>query len=52
MLMSELSLKKPLGLMLAIVCAVVALSAAAGAPLALFADKPLYFLMGFEVHVE
>jgi hypothetical protein len=47
--MTELSLKKPLGLALAIVCAAVALSAAAGAPLSLFADKPLYFLMGFEV---
>jgi hypothetical protein len=47
--MSELSLKKPLGLCLAVVCAAVALSAVAGAPLALLVDKPLYFVFGFEL---
>ncbi|HMN40675.1 MAG TPA: hypothetical protein PKE29_07490 [Phycisphaerales bacterium] len=47
--MPDLSPKKPIGLVLAIVCGAVALSALAGAPLALFAAKPLYFLMGFEV---
>lgn len=47
--MNELSLKKPVGLGLAIVCAAVALSALAGAPLALMAEKPLYFLLGFEI---
>ena len=49
--MSELSLKRPLGLALGAVCALVGVSALAGAPLSLFAVKPLWYLLGFEIVV-
>lgn len=47
--MSELSLKKPIGLVVGVVCAAVALSAMVAAPMSFTTPKPLYFLLGFEI---
>lgn len=48
---NELSLKKPAGLVVGAVCLLVGVSALVGAPLALLAFKPLWYLLGFEIVV-
>jgi hypothetical protein len=44
-------MKRPVGLVVAVVCALVGVSALIGAPLSLFAFKPLWYLLGFEIVV-
>lgn len=48
---SELSIKRPAGLVLGAACALVGVSALVGAPLSLFALRPLWYLLGFEIVV-
>jgi hypothetical protein len=47
--LSELSTKKPVGALAALVCAAIAMSAIAGIGASLLAATPLWFLLGFEV---
>lgn len=47
--MSELTLKKPVGLLAALTCAAIALSAIAGIVGSLLGASPLWFFLGFEV---
>ena len=47
--MSELTLKKPVGLIAALTCATIALSAMVGIAMSLLAAAPLWFFLGFEV---
>lgn len=47
--MSELTLKKPLGLLAALTCIAIGLSAIAGIAGALLGASPLWFFLGFEI---
>jgi heme/copper-type cytochrome/quinol oxidase subunit 3 len=46
---TELSIKKPVGAIAGLVCAVIALSAGAGIAASLLGSTPLWFLLGFEI---